>query len=268
MRIPWRRYAGARFRYAEVAATIALVIALGGGAYAATSGVPDSSGAFHGCVSRQSGALRVVKDQHSCRKAIRRRGKTVSRGEFAITWSQRGPRGGAGPAGARGATGGRGAAGPAGATGAAGAGGAPASAAPGLGMVTGNAGKALTSVPSSEDLFAPSGRTDVNDQNLPLDTLQTTPGTRVVVKNLFGRLRTAPGVGAARTFQIVQLPADGSAAGVVLACTVTGTATTCDSGTTTGTLLPGSEYRVSILTGTAAPAASGGAQWGFATAAP
>ena len=50
----------ARPSYANVVATIALIAALGGGAYAATSGIPDARGIFHGCVSRSTGALRVV----------------------------------------------------------------------------------------------------------------------------------------------------------------------------------------------------------------
>jgi hypothetical protein len=264
----WPRRLRARLGYANVAATIALVAALGGGAYAATGGIPDDGGVFHGCVSRSTGALRVVRDEGSCRKAKKRGGKTVSRGELAISWSRRGPQGDAGPAGARGATGDRGPAGAAGATGAAGAAGAAGAGANALGMITANANKALTTVPNSEDQFAPSGRTDVNDQNLPLDTLQTTPATPVVVKGLFGRLRTAPGGTASRTFRIVQYPADGSTPGVVLACTASGAATTCDSGTATGTLLPGSEYRISIFTSATAPAASAGAEWGFVTAAP
>ena len=262
---PWSARLGARLSYANVAATIALVAALGGGAYAATSGVPDDRGVFHGCVSRSSGALRVVSDGSSCRKAKKRGGKTISRGEFAISWSQKGPPGDAGAAGARGAAGERGLAGPTGSPGATGPAGPGANA---LGMITGNANKALTTVPNSEDQFAPSGRTDLNDQNLPLDTLQTTAGTPVVIKSLFGTLRTAPGAGASRIFRIVQFPADGSTPGVVLRCTASGTATTCDSGTDTGTLLPGSQYRVSIFTSAAAPAASAGASWGFVTAAP
>ena len=58
---------GSRLTYANVVATGALFLALGGGAYA-LSGVPDRSGVFHGCVST-SGALRVVTKASSCRKA-------------------------------------------------------------------------------------------------------------------------------------------------------------------------------------------------------
>ena len=44
---------------ALVIAVIALVVALGGGAYA-LSGVPDRNGVYHGCVDDKTGALRVV----------------------------------------------------------------------------------------------------------------------------------------------------------------------------------------------------------------
>ena len=66
-----------RLSYANVMATGAMFLALGGGAYA-LSGVPDRSGVFHGCVAT-SGALRVVTKASSCRKA-----KTVKRG--AAPW--------------------------------------------------------------------------------------------------------------------------------------------------------------------------------------
>jgi hypothetical protein len=72
-------------------ATAAVFIALGGGAYA-LSGIPDRGGTFHGCVSRKTGLLRVVKSAKSCRKA-RRHGRHKDLGEFAVSWGQQGPRG-------------------------------------------------------------------------------------------------------------------------------------------------------------------------------
>ena len=83
-----------RLTYANVVATLAMFIALGGGAYA-LNGVPDRSGTYHGCVSA-SGVLRVVRSASSCHRA-----KTVERdtrrvrvpGESAISWHQTGPRG-------------------------------------------------------------------------------------------------------------------------------------------------------------------------------
>jgi hypothetical protein len=82
---------GSRLTYANVVATGALFVALGGGAYA-LSGIPDSGGIYHGCVA-SSGALRVVAKASSCLKA-----KTVTRarhrvripGESAIVWNQQG----------------------------------------------------------------------------------------------------------------------------------------------------------------------------------
>jgi hypothetical protein len=77
--------------YANVMATAAMFVALGGGAYA-LSGVPDHSGVFHGCVSNRTGALRVVRSAHSCAKA-HGRGRHRNPGETAVSWSRQGPRG-------------------------------------------------------------------------------------------------------------------------------------------------------------------------------
>jgi hypothetical protein len=81
-----------RLTYANVVATGALFLALGGGAYALT-GVPDHSGVFHGCVSRRTGGLRVVTSARSCHATRRRHGRVVDPGESAIAWNQQGPRG-------------------------------------------------------------------------------------------------------------------------------------------------------------------------------
>src|SRR5436309_5125811 len=86
---------GSRLTYANVMATVAVFLALGGGAYA-LSGIPDRGGIFHGCVSNATGLLRVVTGARSCQKAktIRRNGKKVRLpGEFAVSWNQQGPRG-------------------------------------------------------------------------------------------------------------------------------------------------------------------------------
>jgi hypothetical protein len=94
--------------YANVTATLALVFALSGGAYAALGGIPNSAGVFHGCVNRRMGALRVVRDARSCRAA-----KTVKRGhkriripgELPVAWNQAGKRGQPGTNGEPGAAG-------------------------------------------------------------------------------------------------------------------------------------------------------------------
>jgi hypothetical protein len=96
-----------RLTYANVMATGAMFVALGGGAYA-LSGIPDGSGVYHGCVDSQTGALRVVAKASSCRKAttVKRGGRRIRiPGESAITWSQQGQPGPAGSAGLRGTPG-------------------------------------------------------------------------------------------------------------------------------------------------------------------
>jgi len=99
-----------RLTYANVVATGALFVALGGGAYA-LSGVPDRTGVYHGCVAT-SGALRVVTKASSCRKTktVRRGGRRVRiPGESAIAWNQRGRPGANGVNGNNGVNGSNGA---------------------------------------------------------------------------------------------------------------------------------------------------------------
>src|SRR4051812_46387478 len=65
---------------ANVVAYLALFVALGGSAYAATSFI-GSDGKIHGCVSK-TGQLSVLKT-----------GKKCSKGARALSWNQTGPRG-------------------------------------------------------------------------------------------------------------------------------------------------------------------------------
>jgi hypothetical protein len=77
--------------YANMMATGAMFVALGGSAYALNGGA-DNSSVFHGCVSNRTGTLRVVKSANSCAKA-HGRGTHRQPGETAISWSQQGPPG-------------------------------------------------------------------------------------------------------------------------------------------------------------------------------
>jgi hypothetical protein len=106
---------GSRLTYANVMATVAVFLALGGGAYA-LSGIPDRSGVFHGCVSNSTGVLRIVRRASSCHKAVRR-GKHRSPGEFAVSWSQQGRPGIQGNPGQNGQQGQQGTTGPPGVSG-------------------------------------------------------------------------------------------------------------------------------------------------------
>ncbi len=92
--------------YGNVAATLALLFAMSGGAIAATGGF-SSAGKLQACVNKE-GALRLLKA-----------GKHCNKGQKTVAWNI------TGPAGAKGANGAQGAQGPAGATGATGAAGTP-----------------------------------------------------------------------------------------------------------------------------------------------
>ncbi len=85
--------------YANVAATLALVLAMSGGAVAATGGFA-SGGTLRACANEE-GRLKLLKSGEHCR-----------RGTKSVSWNQ------TGPAGAPGVKGAIGASGPAGATGA------------------------------------------------------------------------------------------------------------------------------------------------------
>jgi hypothetical protein len=100
-----------RLTYANVMATLAMFVALGGGTYAATALVgPD--GKVNGCVlakGKTKGALRVVAPNQRCR-----------RGERPLTFNQQGPQGlagGQGPPGGQGPQGPPGGQGPQGSPG-------------------------------------------------------------------------------------------------------------------------------------------------------
>jgi hypothetical protein len=64
---------------ATVIALAALVVALGGVAYAT---IPDSNGTIHGCYKKANGTLRVVDEGAGCRSS-----------EKSLDWNQQGPPG-------------------------------------------------------------------------------------------------------------------------------------------------------------------------------
>src|SRR4051794_35440525 len=95
----------AHLTYANVMATIAAFLAIGGGAYAMV-GSPPGDGTIEGCYRKKGGALRLVKQGRPCH-----------RGERRVAWNRQGPPRARGEAGARGETGARGLAGASGPTG-------------------------------------------------------------------------------------------------------------------------------------------------------
>jgi hypothetical protein len=229
----WTRARG-RLTYSNVAATLALCFALGGGAYAASGGIPDSKGVFHGCVNNKTGGLRVTSSGASCHKAHKRGGKRVG-GEKAISWNEKGVRGETGPQGLTGPAG-----------------------SPAGSIVQGGTDLALTTAPSSENAFAPSGF-----QNQENPWFEPTPNVPVVLRDLTARIGSPPGVGKSRTVQLV------NPTGTFLQCTIAGTATTCNSGSDQSPVMaPGTEFRVSIFTSSSVPSPASSAEWSFRVLTP
>lgn len=88
-----RKMISGRLTTANCIAAVAVFIALGGGAYAAsTSTLVGSGGVITGCVSKKGGTLKVAKAGHGCPK-----------GKVALPFDQRGPAGATGPTGTAGA---------------------------------------------------------------------------------------------------------------------------------------------------------------------
>jgi hypothetical protein len=108
------RKLGRSLSYANVMAMVAVFLALGGGAFTATTGLTSKDGTVHGCVSARTHVLTVLKP-----------GKRCGRGYVALTFNAKGDRGATGPTGPAGQTGAVGAPGPKGDTGTAGKPGTP-----------------------------------------------------------------------------------------------------------------------------------------------
>lgn len=110
------RVVRARLTFANVAAGLALAVAVSGGVAYATGAIPSSNGTINGCYNQQNGSLRVIDPASD----------TCQKQETAISWNQVGPKGDpgpqgpAGPAGPVGPKGDTGAVGPVGAQGPAG----------------------------------------------------------------------------------------------------------------------------------------------------
>jgi hypothetical protein len=101
-------------RMVIIAGATVLVLAAGGGAaYAASASIPDSAGVIHGCYKPTSNGS--VSTLGVIDTALP--GGTCPKGQTALSWNQTGPQGPAGPVGPTGPAGATGPAGPAGATG-------------------------------------------------------------------------------------------------------------------------------------------------------
>jgi hypothetical protein len=148
-------------------------------------------------------------------------------------------------------------AGPQGATGPQGPQGPPGSAAANL--IQGSTGDDLVTVQTSEERFPPSGYS-ATEPVAQGGEWGVTPNATTVVRDLVGRLESAPGAGTGgRLFQIFNLDANAA----VLSCLVSGTATSCDSGDASATLPPKTRYTLRIFNGNPSSGPSNGAAWSF-----
>ena len=204
-----------RLTYANVMATIAVFMALGGGAYAAIKLPSNSVG------SKQIKKRAVTPAKVHPRTVRLFKGRKGDKGDPGVT----------------------------GAPGLAGDPGKPGSSA-GSAIFSrlnalDNGGGATYYCPASGDNG--SGGCPVSAASVVIST----PNTAMVGRDLFVHLTTAPGVGAARAFTLMD---DGSPTAVT--CTVVHPQTSCDSGPATHSLSPGSNVSLRLENSMVAPAAA------------
>jgi hypothetical protein len=127
-------------------------------------------------------------------------------------------------------------------------------------LIQGSTGEDLITLQTSEERFPPSGYSAEEPGVVPGGAWGVTPNATTVVRDLVGRLESAPGAGTGgRLFQIFNLDANA----VALSCLVSGTDTTCDSGDASATLPPNTRYTLRIFNGNPSAGPSNGAAWSF-----
>jgi hypothetical protein len=217
-------------------ALAALVVAVVGVSFAAN----PPSGTVHVCAKKKGGALRLVKKARQCRRGERAIALGAGR-QKVIT----GPSGERGPQGQPGNNGAQGIPGVNGSDGENGADGSDAASvvfakAYGLQALTGTK-------------FIDATGTNNNPDNDEGSVVDITPNVTIVARDLVVKLSIAPSVScpeAPDCSRTLTLRDDGADTSV--ACTVVGSATTCDSGTNSATIGPGSaiSIKATIPTGT------------------
>ncbi len=132
-------------------------------------------------------------------------------------------------------------------------------------LIQGSTGEDLVTVLGSEERFPPSGYSEAEPGVNPGGDWGVTPNAPTVVRDLVGRLESAPGAGTGgRYFQVFDLDANA----VALSCLVGGTATTCDSGDASATLPPATRFTMRIFNGNPSSGPSNGAAWSFRLVTP
>jgi hypothetical protein len=161
--------------YANVAATLALVFAMSGGAIAASGGF-SSGGTLQACVNGD-GSLKLLKP-----------GKHCARGQKTVAWNQQGPAGPAGKAGAAGAGGATGAVGGTGPQGKEGKEGASESGPAEALMTGGSTDEEGVEAPGGGGFIAGSGMSELGGESNTV----VASGVDTTARNLFVKLSEAP----------------------------------------------------------------------------
>jgi hypothetical protein len=150
---------------------------------------------------------------------------------------------------------------PRGATGAQGATGAAGS--PAGSVIQGSTSDDLTNSFSTEERFPPSGFSDAEPLFADVHW-SVTPNTPIVVRDLVGRIPTAPGQGSSRQVQLFNFDANS----IILSCAIINAETSCDTGDASATVPPKTRIEIRLFSGNPAPAPSAGAAWAFRTLTP
>jgi hypothetical protein len=137
--------------------------------------------------------------------------------------------------------------------------------APGATGATGQPGSSAASVITGATAFAlANGNTFLSPSGVStLETLgvrQPSPNTTIVARDLVFQLATAPGSSGSR-----QLTLFANEAATPLSCSISGSATSCDSESRTATVPPGSRLAMLVASNDASP---GRASWAFRALTP
>ena len=233
-----------KLTYANVMSTIAVVVAVAGGAWA-VGAVPDDSGRISACYVPQNVTKVVRVGNRRVRRVVKRKGQfrllvtgtRCLRDERKLTWNQRGPSGAAGAPGAPGVPG-----------------------SPAASMLTGVG-------PSSQLLPGAGASTELTPVGVATAGAATlSPSIPVVLRDLSAELSTAPGLGASRTIALGV--GDTAFPSPAISCTISGMQTKCDTGTQTVTVPANTKFALSVQNGPGTPPQSAAVWFGYRATTP
>jgi hypothetical protein len=130
-------------------------------------------------------------------------------------------------------------------------------------VIQGNTTAALLTLFGSEERFSPSGYSAAAP-GFTGAYWSITPNVPLVVRDLVGRVASAPGTGSSRYVQLYNVDANTTP----LSCVILNNETSCNTGDASVTLPPRTRIAIRLFTGNPGPAPSQGAAWSFRTLTP